>query len=178
MNRRDALIAAAAWAMAEYGPGECSARTVAAAADLPLASVSYYFPRLDELLGLAAGRLVAGWLGHARAIADSRVGTGPAVAIETLTAALLPSADPVAMRSRYEMVVAAARSASLAGPVAELHAGLTDAIAGVLVGAELPAPPTPATVRAAVDGAVLDALARGSADLPTAVRGMLSELLV
>jgi DNA-binding transcriptional regulator YbjK len=178
VTRRETLIAAAAWAMAEYGPGECSARTVAAAADLPLAAVSYYFPRLDELLGLAAGRLVAGWLGHARAVAATRVGTGPAVAIETLTAAMLPSADPAAVRSRYEMVLAAARSESLAGPVAELQAGLTGTIAEVLVGAELPDPPTPATVRASVDGAVLDALADGATDLPAAARRVLAELLV
>jgi DNA-binding transcriptional regulator YbjK len=177
VTRREALVAAAAWAMAEYGPGECSARTVAAAADLPLAAVSYYFPRLDELLGLAAGRLVAGWLGHARAVADSRVGTGRAVAIETLTTALLPSADPVAVRSRYELVLAASRSESLAGPVAELQAGLTRTIADVLAGAELPDPPSPRTVRAAVDGAVLDALARGDADLPAGARGVLADLL-
>ena len=178
MNRREALIAAAVWAMAEYGPGECSARTVAAAADLPLAAVSYYFPRLDELLGLAAGRLVASWLGHARAVADTRVGTGTAVAIETLTAALLPSADPVAVRSRYEIVLAAARSESLAGPVATLQDGLARTIGDVLAASELPDPPAPPTVRAAVDGAMLDALAHGAADLPAAARGVLSELLL
>jgi DNA-binding transcriptional regulator YbjK len=178
VTRREALIAAAAWAMAEYGPAECSARTVAAAADLPLAAVSYYFPKLDELHGLAAQRLVADWLNRARAAVDATRGHGAAGAIEMLTHALLPSADPTAVRTRYELVLGAAKSAALAGPVADLREGLLRIIGNALIRADLRDAPAPSTVRAAVDGAMLDALGRGEPDLTGVVRAMLTELLL
>ena len=176
-QRREALIAAAAWAIEEYGPAACSARTVAAAADLPLASVSYYFPHLNELLGLGTARLADGWLRHGRAVAAARQGTGPAVAAETLTDALLPSGDRTALLARYEQLLAAARIDEVAAAVAQIRPALEELISDILRGCRVSTRLSPATVLAVVDGAVVGALSELRTVPSAVVRAALEDLL-
>ncbi len=176
-SRREALIAAAAWAIEEYGPGACSARTVAAAADLPLASVSYYFPHLDDLLGLGTERLTGSWLRHGREVAEARQGTGSAAAARTVTGALLPSDDPAALLARYEQLLAAARIPEVAAALAGFRPALEQLITDILDGCQVEAPVSPGTILAVVDGAVVGALSEGRVAPAAVVLAALEDLL-
>ena len=102
-----------------------------AQAGLPLASVSYYYPRLDDLLAAALHVVLDGWLARAVAIADRPrrgSGRGAAAASRALAAAFLP--DPAtadSVRARYEHLLAAARIPAAAAALARLRPELAAA---------------------------------------------------
>lgn len=163
------------------GPAAFSARAVAAEAGLPLASVSYYYPRLDDLLGAALQAVLDHWLGQARAVAAGAVETtsgGSADVARLLASALLPpsgAADDI--RTRYEHLLAAARIPAATEALAGLRPALAQAVDDILArtraGTTVPAD----VLISLVDGAAVGALTEGSADPAATVRRQLDIVL-
>ncbi|WP_116952000.1 TetR/AcrR family transcriptional regulator [Jiangella endophytica] len=58
-QRRDRIVAACLEVIAEHGVAGTSHRRVAAAADVPLGSMTYHFSGMDELLRAAFGRFAS-----------------------------------------------------------------------------------------------------------------------
>lgn len=84
-GRRERIIAAAYDVLASDGLGGVTHRRVAAAADVPLGSTTYYFDSLDDLLAAALEQCVDEYTDHLRHWARSLAGTsrrqlGPALA--------------------------------------------------------------------------------------------------
>ena len=181
-RRRHALIGAAAELLAEGGFDAVRHRAVAERAGLPLASTTYYFDSLDELVAAAVEHGSRIELQRCRrAIERSDPAGGTTELVELLLDALLGPASRTgaeAVLLRYERFVAAGRRPWL-GPLmrtlrVELDELLTDALArfGRRVDAE-----ELARLVAVADGAVISALIESSPDPRAAARGMLAPLL-
>ncbi|MBI9113955.1 TetR/AcrR family transcriptional regulator [Sanguibacter suaedae] len=160
LARRDAITSAAADLVLELGPGALTHRTIATRAGVPLASTTYYFSSLDDLVAEAGALLAARWSAHAVTVATGVEGPVPvADQARLLAAAVLPDGDEHAVRGHYEHLVAAGRSAALAAAYADARSSL-DAVVGALVrtlGLRVPAE----LVVAVVDGAAVTALSEG-----------------
>ena len=180
-ERAAALVAAAAAVISRDGPAAFSARAVAAQASLPLASVSYYYPRLDDLLAAALHVVLDGWLARAVAIADRPrrgSGRGAAAASRALAAAFLP--DPAttdSVRARYEHLLAAARVPAAAAALARLRPELAAVARRILDRAAVGSSVTPDTLISVIDGAAVGAVSEGIPDPADAVRRQVHELL-
>jgi DNA-binding transcriptional regulator YbjK len=74
-RRRDAILEAALRVVAEQGVAAVTHRAVAAEADVPLASTTYYFESLDELLEAALFMFVNAEAERLGAVAESLEGT-------------------------------------------------------------------------------------------------------
>ncbi|MET0863128.1 MAG: hypothetical protein ABWZ98_02225 [Nakamurella sp.] len=135
-QRRDVLVAAAVEVVAAGGPVAFSARSVAAQSGLPLAAVSYYFPRLEDLLGAAIAVVVGGWVEHGATVVGALEavagGTGVELAAATLADALLPPGDSTAIRHRYEQLLATASYPVAAAAMADLRPQLLALVERVL----------------------------------------------
>ena len=175
--RRAALVAAATAVVAADGLGGFSARSVAAAAKLPLGAVSYYFPVLDDLLGEALTAVLASWLDHGETVAAATRGRGITPAATAIAAAVLPVGASDAMRNRYEQLLAAGRNPVAAAAMAALRPELEALIARILLSTRVSTELTPNAVLAIVDGAALGAIAEGADDLAERVRTTLREAL-
>ena len=176
VDRREALVAAAAWAIEEYGPADCSARTIAAAAGLPLASVTYYFPKVDDLLGLGAERVTAAWVDRGRRVQVED--TGVDAAARGLVAALLPApGDRNGLMARYELVLSAARVAPIAVALGAARAGREQVIADILASARIRSDLEPGVLLDVVDGVALGSLADADADPGERVTTVLLQVL-
>ncbi len=114
-RRRYALVRAAADLLCEGGFEAVRHRAVADRAGLPLASTTYYFTSLDELIESAVEFLVAGELAELRTRVQSlpRRRRGAEAAAEVLVDLL--AADPTREQliSRYERYIACARHPGL-----------------------------------------------------------------
>lgn len=190
-ERRDALLAAAVTVLDEHGPGAFTARAVAAAADLPLAAVSYYFPTLDDLQAAATEAVLLGWIEHGEAIAAAVAAATPAIdsgtstatadevdsAAEAITAALLPPGPPAAVLHRYDHLLAAARSPVGAAALASLRPALEDLVARILTGTRTASVLTPDAIVALIDGAAVGALAEGVPDPRARVKRLVRQAL-
>lgn len=66
--RRDELLDAAIALFAEGGPRGITHRAVAAKAELPAATTSYYFTSIDELIQAALSRHIEDWLSDLQAV--------------------------------------------------------------------------------------------------------------
>ncbi len=180
-ERAAALLDAAVAVISEAGPAGFSARAVATRARLPLASVSYYYPRLGDLLAAALSVVLDGWLDQAAAVADRphRAGDrGARAAARLLVAALLPHPpSPAEILCRYEHLLAAARIPTAATALARLRPALGDAVARILDGAGIDTTLPAGTVISLVDGAAVGALSEGVADPAAVVRRELELLL-
>ena len=163
-ERREALIEAGVWLLIESGPGGFSARSVAAQARLPLAAVSYYFPVLDELLAAAARRVFLEWIEHGRSVAAEVREHGADAAARAITAALLPPGDATAALSRYEQMLAAARTPPVATALGALRPDFEAIIAEVLQRTRVRTPLSPNILLSLVDGTVVGCLAEGRPD--------------
>ena len=175
--RRAALVAAAVAVVGADGPAAFSARAVATQAKLPLGAVSYYFPALDDLLGEALAAVIAAWLEHGETVAAATKGSGITRAATAITAAVLPSGGPDAVRNRYEHLLAAGRNPVAAGAMAALRPELEALIARILISAGVDSHLTPDALLALVDGASLGAIAEGADEPVDRVRTTVAEAL-
>ena len=176
-RRRALLVAAAAGLLAEDGFSAIRHRAVAERAGLPLASTTYYFDSLDELVTAAAERLGRDDMEQARADLDAAEDPyevvldlllGPRSRTEGLPAVLL----------RFERLVGSGRRPFLAELMREQRAELD----AVLVEALRRAGHEPAAAQlrrivALVDGAVVSALIEADADPRGIARVALAEAL-
>jgi len=177
IDRRAAVIAGAHAILSTAGPSAISARAVAAAAEVPLSAVTYYFESLDEIIGLAAADLVADWLHHGRQVADGLDVTDRPDPARLLADALLPSGDDEAIRTRYEHLVAAGRVPAVAGALAGLRPQLLEVIDRIRSTLGLDTGLPASTVLSAVDGAAVGAISEGRAGLRAIVIDELGLLL-
>ena len=124
-QRRDALLAAAVAVVAAGGPRRSRPEAVAAQARLPLAAVSYYFPRLDDLLGAAIAVVVDGWSIRARPWSPPwRRPPGRAVRSGPRPLSPTPcyrAGAGAAIRHRYEHLLAAASYPIAAAAMTDLR---------------------------------------------------------
>ena len=181
-RRRRALVAAAAGLLVEGGFDAVRHRAVAERAGLPLASTTYYFASLDELVAGAVEYGARIELDQCRDALDrADPGGGVDELVELLLDALIGPAsrtDAEAVLLRYERFVAAGRRPWL-GPLmrslrVELDALLSDAMAWF--GRRVDADELGRLV-AVVDGAVISALIESHPDPRGAARRMLVPLL-
>lgn len=176
--RRDALVAAATEVIDKGGPSAFSARAVAAAAGLPLAAVSYYFPRLDELLGTAIEAVLTGWLANGEKGARAAMsGGGVDAACLAITAALLPGRSPETIRLRYEHLLAAGATAATAAATARLRPQLVDLIDEILAGTGVQCTIGSDSVISLVDGAAIGAVSEGDGAPSGRIEATLREVL-
>jgi DNA-binding transcriptional regulator YbjK len=178
-RRRLALVEAAAALLADGGFDAVRHRAVAERAGLPLASTTYYFRSLDDLVMAAVEHGARAELAVLRQALD---GAGDGAFVELFLDALLgprrtgPDFDAVLVR--YERFVAAGRRPWL-GPLmrglrAELDALLADMARRFGRSAD---PDELARLVAVVDGAVISALIESDPDPRAAARRMLIPLL-
>jgi DNA-binding transcriptional regulator YbjK len=182
-RRRQALIAAAAELLGEGGFDAVRHRAVAERAGLPLASTTYYFESLDELVTAAAeerGRteLARGLVRLEELVTQER---GVDALVELVLDLLLgpdSAEDFDAVLLRYERLVATGRRPYLRPLMrrlsGELHALLREIFArsGAALSAE-----RVARLIALVDGAVVNALIEIDPDPRGAARSMLRAAL-
>jgi DNA-binding transcriptional regulator YbjK len=186
-QRRAAIVAAAAELVVETGFGALSHRAVARRAGVPLASTTYYFTSLEELVDLAMAQLAERWREAAAAAlarAPQRLRGPHQLADAALdVVALSPggtgtSAEGVLVL--YERYLEAARHPRLRAQVVAHDAALDRWVRELLTRAGLPASlPLARVVVATVDGALVRALAE-SGDLAEArrtVRALAGRLL-
>lgn len=115
-RRRDALVGAAAELLCEGGFEAVRHRAVAARAGLPLASTTYYFASLEDLIAAAVEHLAAGEETVLRRRLDglSRRRRGAESTADLLVELLVDDAPgSAALVSRYERDIACARQPAL-----------------------------------------------------------------
>lgn len=184
-RRRQALVAAAAELLLEGGFDAVRHRSVASRASLPLASTTYYFESLDDLIARAvelSGDLeldiIRGRVGevtHRRRAADSTV----ELVVDLLVGA--PghyTTDQEQLISRYERFIASARHPELREVQLRLRAQLDDLLADVLRRCgRVVRQEQLRRVVAIVDGAVVGALSEVDPDPRRAARGALLDVI-
>ena len=183
-RRRQALIEAAAALLVDGGFDALRHRAVAERAGLPLASTTYYFDSLDELVTAALehhGRAELAW---GRAALDSFDGgpTDPELLVELVLDLLLgphvPDRDAEAVLLRYERLVATGRRPYLRPLMLELGVELRALLAETFARASGPVDAGRLEqLIALVDGAVVNALIEVNPDPRASARRMLREFL-
>ncbi|MBM7770785.1 DNA-binding transcriptional regulator YbjK [Actinokineospora baliensis] len=182
-RRRHALVVAAVELLIEGGFDAVRHRAVAERAGLPLASTTYYFESLDELIAAAIEHHGSAELarGRARLEALTEPPRGGEHLVELMLDQLLGPVvgnDAEAVLLRYERLVATGRRPHLRPLMldlgAELRALLLDTAARA--GAEIDAARLEQLI-ALVDGAVVNALIEVNPDPRAAARRMLREAL-
>jgi len=178
-QRRVRLVEGATSVLLEGGLQAVSARSVADAAGVPLAAVTYYFTSLDELIAEAMTGLLHRWVEQVRHTTRSVRASGEAADLARLvTKAMLPPGGDNAVQAHYELLLACGRRTVLSAALARGRGHLDEALAE-LIEAAMPratSRPSPQLVLAVVDGAVVSALSEGAA-VDTTARARLSELL-
>lgn len=179
-RRKQALVAAAAALLTEGGFDAVRHRAVAERAGLPLASTTYYFDSLDDLLAAAVEHEARGELAVARArldeLAEQVRGTDAIVEL-ILDLLLGPSTRGGGVQSvllRYERFVGSPRRPFLAPLMRELSAETHGLVAEILrrSGAPVSAERL-AELIALVDGTVVNALIESDPDPRAAAHRML-----
>jgi len=178
-RRRQALVEAAAALLADRGFDAVRHRAVAERAGLPLASTTYYFRSLDELVMAAVEYGARAELAACRTALDAARVADPGAFVELLLDALLgPRGDFDAVLVRYERFVAAGRRPWLAPLMRELRAELDSLLADMAGRFGRSADPDElARLVAVVDGAVISALIESDPDPRAAARRMLLPLV-
>jgi DNA-binding transcriptional regulator YbjK len=171
-RRRQALVAAAAELLAEGGFDAVRHRAVAERAGLPLASTTYYFDSLDDLVIAAAEQHGVNELGRGRA------------RLEELTAAhrsvdaLVELVLEMLLGPRYERLVATGRRPYLRPLMRKLSGELTELLREILQrsGADVDTKRA-GQIIALVDGTVVNALIEIDPDPREAARAALRDAL-
>jgi DNA-binding transcriptional regulator YbjK len=184
-RRRQALAAAAAELLIEGGFDAVRHRAVAERAGLPLASTTYYFDSIDELVTAAVEHHARAELaaGHELLTELAREPRGVDEAIELLLDQLLgpdqPNRDDAeAVLLRYERLVATGRRPYLRPLMRELGARFRELLSAILQRCCIDI--TEARLEqliAIVDGAVVNALIEVAPDPRQVARRMLREFL-
>ncbi|MGW5051109.1 TetR/AcrR family transcriptional regulator [Actinokineospora sp. NPDC004072] len=181
-RRRQALVEAAAELLIEGGFDALRHRAVAERAGLPLASTTYYFQSLDELVMAALEHHGRAELAKGYALLESLAERPPETLVELVLDQLLgppaPDGDFEAVLLRYERLVATGRRPYLRPLVLELGGELrrlllrTFAAMGVPIDAD-----RLEQLIALVDGAVVNALIEVDPDPRENARRMLRKAL-
>jgi DNA-binding transcriptional regulator YbjK len=183
-RRRQQLVAAAAALLRAGGFDAVRHRAVAERAGLPLASTTYYFASLDDLVTAAAERTSRDELDEGRAqlaqLAETRAARPELVelVLDQLLGPESRTGGLDAVLLRYERLVGAGRRPYLAPLMRELRAELDALLAEILRRSGHPMPPE--AIRdlvSLVDGAVISALIEADPDPRTAARDALLRLL-
>lgn len=182
-RRRYALVSAAAELLREGGFEAVRHRAVARRASLPLASTTYYFSSLDDLIATAVehiGMLELAQL-RARVAGLSRRRRGPETTADVL-ADLLVGEDGAPLIeqliSRYERYIACARLPALRNIQRRHLRQRVEAVADALErsGRRVQTESVSALIYA-VDGAVIAALVDDRQDLRIAARATLADII-
>jgi len=164
VQRRSALIEAAAGLLLEEGLTAITHRAVATRAGLPLASTTYYFTSADDLRDEALQHVAEAWSGRARAVVDALPAqldaAGAAEAVVGIIGADAPSQEMLLMYERY---LEAGRHQRLRAVVVTWNTDLKALVQEVLRRTGLPADSDRAgLVLAVADGVAVTALAEGA----------------
>lgn len=177
-RRRQALVEAAAALLGERGFDAVRHRAVADRAGLPLASTTYYFRSLDELVTAAVEHGARAELAACRQALEH---AGEHDFVELFLDALLGPAsrsDFDSVLLRYERFVAAARRPWLAPLMRELRVELDTLLADMMTRfGRCAEPASIARLVAVVDGAVISALIESDPEPRAAARRLLLPLL-
>jgi len=180
-RRRAALVEAAAALLVEGGFEAVRHRAVAERAGLPLASTTYYFDSLDDLISAAVehhGRTELA-KGHAQLDELPTAPRGVDTVVELVLDQLLgedPGFEPVLLR--YERLVATGRRPYLRPLMRELGEGLRALLTEIFARSGLPIERRRLEeLIALVDGAVVNALIEADPDPRAVARAMLSRAL-
>lgn len=162
-RRREALLRAAIELLGEMGAKSVTSRAVAERAGVPLASTTYYFRSVHELVEEALELHVAERVAELRgmaAVALQAGGVGAADIAERLAEVLVAAPTPILV-AQYQMYLDAGRNPALQPAVAEALSAFEGLAAGVLeaLGARDPEGAAEAFV-ALLDGFALHRLAR------------------
>ena len=183
-RRRQELVTAAAELLRSGGFEAVRHRAVAEKAGLPLASTTYYFASLDDLVTAAVDRTCRDELAEGRRQLDllpeepSREPSAPAAHVELVIDQLLgpESRDGGldAVLLRYERLVGAGRRPYLAPLMRELRGELDDLLAQILARSGRPLEASALRdLVSLVDGAVISALIEADPDPRSAAREVL-----
>jgi AcrR family transcriptional regulator len=173
-------VAAAAEVVARHGTAGFSARAVAAAGGLPLAAVSYYFPRLDDLLSAAVDIVLRGWIEHGHTVAADAAASGRKgidAAATVIARALLPPGPPSVIAHRYRHLLAGAAHPDTAAALAALRSTLEALVCDILATTGVKSPLSSDVIVALVDGAAVGAIAEGRPDPAGVVQSTLRAAL-
>ncbi|MGW5267496.1 TetR/AcrR family transcriptional regulator [Rhodococcus sp. NPDC003994] len=169
-RRREALVTAAAELLLTGGYDAVRHRSVAARARLPLASTTYYFDSLDDLVAHAAEVNGRREIELIREQMRDRAAAGGQDPVTLVTDLLIGPVDGDGERhdllvARYERVLAAARHPQLQGLHCRLRAELEDMVADALAAAGRRSDREHVRLLLAlVDGLVLGALGEDGVD--------------
>lgn len=165
IDRHALLVTAAADLLEEQGWAALTHRGLVARSGVPLASMTYYFDGVDDLIAQAAGELARRHLERARAAVEA-LPRGHAVAQHSLEAVVEvlvgPAPTITGLEAYYERYLRAGRSERLRPLVVRWNDELLDLVAEVLDRTGRPG--TRAQVRllvAGLDGLLVTALAEG-----------------
>lgn len=181
LRRRARLVEAAAELLMAGGVDAVRHRAVADRAELPLASTTYYFGSLDDLLAAAVIHLSATDTAaiSQRCEALPRRRRGAAATAEALAEVFVGrDMTRAQLATRYELVVLAARHAGLQDAIRERQGLLSGLHVDVLAkSGRVGDAPHIAQLMAVEDGAVVGALAQGAGDAVSAARDALIEVV-
>jgi len=183
-RRRQALVAAAAELLLEGGFDAVRHRSVATRADLPLASTTYYFASLEDLIARAvefsgsaeldAMRRRVGEVSHRRRGAEATV----ELVLDLLIGHRHDENARGQLIARYERSVASARHPELREVQIRLRAQLEELLADVLRRSDrVVRPEQLRRLVAVVDGAVVAALTENDPDPRRTARAALLEVI-
>ena len=162
-RRREALLRATIELLGEIGAKSITHRAVAERAGLPLASTTYYFSSVQQLIEEALKLHVAERVAQLSAMAAVALEArgASAIAIAERLAEVLASAPTPILVAQYQMYLEAGRNPALQPAVADALAAFEGLAAGVLaaLGARDPESTAEAFV-ALLDGFALHRLAR------------------
>ena len=178
-RRRQALVDAAAELLLEGGFDAVRHRAVAAKAGLPLASTTYYFASLDELIAAAVRRgseaEIAQMRRHLRHVPQRR--RGREATVELLLDLLVGAGDAQHLAARYEWMIAAGRRPELRAVQRFIHSQIDDVVAEACARSARSDRGRPHRIVAVVDGALIGALCSEELDLRTPVRVLLLDVI-
>lgn len=183
-RRRYALVSAAAELLCEGGFEAVRHRAVAHRAGLPLASTTYYFSSLDDLLESAVEHITLMEAAQLRTRVDElpKRRRGPEAAADVIVDLLIGGAAGESMSeqliSRYERYIACARQPSLREIQRRLFQQRVGAVSEAIVRSGRQVRPDMVTALVyEVDGAVVSALVDDSDEPREIARGMLIDVI-
>src|SRR3954454_10440861 len=133
-RRREALLRAAIELLGETGAKSVTHRAVAQRAGVPLASTTYYFRSVDELIQEALKLHVAERVAELERLADAALSatTASVTQFADAMAAVLVAAPTPALVAQYEMYLEAGRNPALQPAASEALAAFEGLIVRVL----------------------------------------------
>jgi DNA-binding transcriptional regulator YbjK len=165
--RRDALLRAAVEVAAERGTAGTTHRAVTERAGVPLATASYFFSSIDELVAEALRTFVADEASRLQELATQlgRDERSPDEVAAALSEAAMPAGPLPWALAQFEAYLEAARGSALREPVAEALAAYEQVATTALAAADAPAAAEVAPAfNALTDGFALHHLARPRPD--------------